>query len=86
MANQKGVDGSGSSNLKRIKTYLRSSMFQEILSPLATLSIEKILAQNFTVSKLVKCLLKHKQGRSAFMEAFCKYFFFHTLQSSYSRL
>ena len=85
MENQKVVDVSSSSSLKLIKTYLRSSMFQELLSPLATLSIEEILAQNFTSSKQVKRLLKYKQGRSAFMEAFCKYFFFHTLQSSYSR-
>jgi len=84
MANQNGGDGRRSSNLKLIKTYVRSSMFQEILSSLSTLSIEKILAQNFTVSKFVKCLLKYKQGRSTFIEAFCKYSFFHTLQSSYS--
>jgi hypothetical protein len=67
MANHKGVDGGPSSNLKLIKTYLRSSMFQEILSSLATLSIEKFLAQNFTISTLVKRLLKYKQGRSTFI-------------------
>jgi len=85
MANQKGFDGKRSSNWKLIKTYVRPFMFQEISSFLITLSIEKILAQNFTVSKLVKCLLKKKQGRSTFIEAFCKYLFFHTLHSSYSR-
>jgi hypothetical protein len=85
MANQKGGDGKRSSNLKHIKTYFRSSMFQEILSSLATISIEKILAQNFTISKLVKYLLKYQQGSSTFIEVFCKYLFLHSLQSSYSR-
>lgn len=85
MANQKGGDGRRSSNLKLIKTYLRSSMFREILNSLNTLSIKKILAQNFTVSKLAKHWLKYKQGSSASIEAFCKYLFFHTMQSSYSR-
>jgi hypothetical protein len=85
MANQKGGGGRRSSNSKLIKTYVRSFMFQEILSSLNTLSIENILAQNFTVSKLVKCLLKYKEGRSTLIEVFCKYLFFHTLQSSYSR-
>jgi len=85
MVNQKGCDRRHSSNLKLIKAYLRSSMFQEILSSLATLSIEKIIAQEFTISKLVKRLLKYKQGRLTFIEAFHKYLFFHALQSSYSR-
>jgi hypothetical protein len=39
---------------KLIKTYLRSSMSEERLSSLATLSIENVFAQNLNSSKLVK--------------------------------
>jgi hypothetical protein len=49
------TSGEGSfSKLKLIKTYLRSSLSQERLSSLATLSIENAIAQNLDFSKLVK--------------------------------
>jgi hypothetical protein len=48
------------SNLKVIKTYLRSSMSQEILSSLVTLSVENAITQNLDISELVKTLADKK--------------------------
>jgi hypothetical protein len=42
------------SKLKILKTYLRSSMSQEMLSSLATLSIENAISQNLHFFELVK--------------------------------
>jgi hypothetical protein len=48
------TSGERFSKLKLIKTYLRSSVWQEQLSSLATLSIENTTAQNLSFSELVK--------------------------------
>ena len=44
------------SKMKLIKTYLRSTMLQDRLSSLGTLSIEKNIAENLDFSTLIKDL------------------------------
>jgi hypothetical protein len=54
------------SELKLIKTYLRSSMSQERLNSLATLSIENAIAQNLYFSELVKTFADKKARKVNF--------------------
>jgi hypothetical protein len=54
------------SKLKLIKTYLRSSVPQERLSSLATLSTENAIAQNLNFSELVKTFADKKARKVNF--------------------
>ena len=54
------------SKLKMIKTHLRSSMGQERLSGLATLSIESIRAKELNISEIVEDFAQRKARRMPF--------------------
>ncbi|XP_029442214.1 LOW QUALITY PROTEIN: zinc finger MYM-type protein 1-like [Rhinatrema bivittatum] len=54
------------SKLKLIKTYIRSSMMQERLVGLATLSIENEIAQNLDLQKLISTFAKLKARKVKF--------------------
>ena len=65
--------------LKRVKTWLRSTMEQDRTSALALLQIEKILLEEIDIEETILLFINKKDRRCKFLNLFFLYFLIYIL-------